>query len=74
MTEDPKNEVSYEKTDVQDRAQGKNLFHAPQPALTAAVGGSAGGSYNAMAENLINNNTQRLLDIETALKKLGLIK
>jgi hypothetical protein len=66
--------VPYANTNVQQKVPGKNLYHAPQPALTPDIGGSAGGTYNSTAENLINNHTTRIDQIEAALIKLGLLK
>jgi hypothetical protein len=65
----------YPEAPVDEKILAKTqVMHAPQPALTAAIGGSAGGTYNSTAANLINNSAQRILDLENALKKLGLIK
>jgi hypothetical protein len=75
MTDLPEVKPQYAEPAVEQKILGKTqVMHAPQPALTTAVGGTAGSSYNSAAQNLINNNTQRILDLETALKKLGLIK
>jgi len=74
MNDSLKNDVTYEKTGVEDKTQGKNIFHAPQPALTLGATGSAGGTYNGTAKDVINNNKARIADIETALIKLGLLR
>lgn len=77
MTKDP-NQVTYEKTDVADKELGKNLFHAPQPALPAlAVGSLSTGGINSMLTGdaaLLNNTISRLNAMEAALIKLGLLR
>lgn len=51
----------------------KSVYNAPQTALTSATGTTAGGTYTATEQNLINNHTTRLNELETKLRALGLI-
>ena len=57
---------------------GKNLFHAPQPALTSASGGSlsSAGPANLTTgdSTILTNAITRIANIEAALIKLGLLK
>ena len=68
----------YPDTSLAEKIPGHNLYHAPQPALTTASGGSlSGGGIGSLGNGdqaILNNALQRIKDMETALIKLGLIK
>lgn len=71
-------EVPYPNPTVDEKIPGKNLFHAPQPALpvadeTAFPFGS-GSAVQAAAITTLNNMRSRIDALETALIKLGFIK
>lgn len=53
------------------RIDGKNLVGAPQPAILP-VTGTAGGTYSATEQTLINEHTTAITTIREVLKKLNL--
>jgi hypothetical protein len=63
---------------LQQKVLGKNIIHAPQAALsvpstfTPSSGGS--GSLGNGDSDILAKTTQRVLDIENALIKLGLLR
>jgi hypothetical protein len=65
---------------LQEKTIGKNILHAPQPALPVAdestinTGSGVGTYVSGSAAATITNMRSRIDALETALIKLGLIK
>lgn len=65
---------------VKQNMRGQELLHAPYPALTTRVttawasSGGAASHLDAANSTRLDNMDQRILDIENALKALGLLK
>lgn len=53
---------------------GDALESAPQEALTAGTGSTAGVTYTATEQAMLNNFKTRIAELETKLKTLGLLK
>lgn len=72
------NDANIPDIPLKQKVLGKDIIHAPQPALTPANGGtlSGGGSTDLRPgdNNVIANAVTRINQIEAALIKLGLIK
>lgn len=61
-------------TDVGQLDAGKSLIGAPQTAITADSGGTAGATYTAVEQGIINNTHTRVNDIYLRLQNLNLLK
>lgn len=53
---------------------GEALERAPQEALTAGTGSTAGATYTATEQAMLNNFKTRISELETKLQTLGLLK
>ena len=53
---------------------GESLTGAPQSALTGGTSSTAGATYTATEQGMINNLKTRVAELETRLQNLGLIK
>lgn len=53
---------------------GDSLVSAPQLALTTGTGSTAGVTYTATEQAMINNLKTRVAELETKLQALGLLR
>jgi len=53
---------------------GDALERAPQEALTTGTASTAGATYTATEQAMLNNLKTRIAELETKLQTLGLIK
>lgn len=78
MKKELTNDVEFPNTDTKDKIIGKDIHHAPQPALTTrnTTAWSTGGATKLDSTNTtrLDNLDQRILDIENVLIKLGLLR
>jgi hypothetical protein len=61
-------------TDSDKLFLGDSAVNAPQEPLTTGTSSTAGATYTATEQAMINNLKTRVAEIETVLQSLGLLK
>lgn len=61
-------------TDSQKLYLGDAVLNAPQEPLTTGTTSTAGATYTATEQSMINNLKTRVAELETVLQNLGLLK
>jgi len=61
-------------TDAPKLVFSQAIENAPQTSLTTGTSSTAGASYTATEQNMINNLKTRVAELETKLQALGILK
>lgn len=65
---------THNGTDTPKLVASEAIENAPQTALTTGTASTAGATYTATEQSMINNLKTRVAELETRLQTLGLIK